>query len=321
MGWSSPRRTSRGDDVLSARVLYPAASVPFPRGFGHDAGMGELHFPRHEYYMRLALREAQRAAEHGDVPVGAVVVLDGEVIAAGRQRARAPQEPARARRDDRHRGGRQAHGQLAAAQHRALRHHGALPHVRRRHRAGAHPASGVRRPRREGRRRRHPLQRLPGRAPQPLPRDHQRRARRRVGGACCASSSKRGAEPPCISLHAFADPGQVDEVVAALQAQAERAPRDARRASPPTPGKTLIRAEIGAESVDDTFAGLQRSASHAADLSVVAHRLRPPDDRRRGRPRRGRARGRAGVGGGRGRGRRERRACARATWPTWSSPA
>ena len=44
--------------------------------------MGDLHFPRHEYYMRLALREAARAAEHGDVPIGAVVVLDGEVIAA-----------------------------------------------------------------------------------------------------------------------------------------------------------------------------------------------------------------------------------------------
>jgi len=44
--------------------------------------MGDLHFPRHEYYMRLALREAQRATKHGDVPIGAVVVLDGEVIAA-----------------------------------------------------------------------------------------------------------------------------------------------------------------------------------------------------------------------------------------------
>jgi tRNA(adenine34) deaminase len=44
--------------------------------------MGDLRFPRHEYYMRLALREAQRATEHGDVPIGAVVVLDGEVIAA-----------------------------------------------------------------------------------------------------------------------------------------------------------------------------------------------------------------------------------------------
>jgi tRNA(adenine34) deaminase len=32
--------------------------------------------------MRLALGEAQRAAEHGDVPIGAVVVRDGEPIAA-----------------------------------------------------------------------------------------------------------------------------------------------------------------------------------------------------------------------------------------------
>jgi tRNA(adenine34) deaminase len=32
--------------------------------------------------MRLALREAERAAEHGDVPIGAVVVREGEVIAA-----------------------------------------------------------------------------------------------------------------------------------------------------------------------------------------------------------------------------------------------
>jgi tRNA(adenine34) deaminase len=34
--------------------------------------------------MRLALREAVAAGEHGDVPVGAVVVRDGEVIGAGR---------------------------------------------------------------------------------------------------------------------------------------------------------------------------------------------------------------------------------------------
>ena len=49
--------------------------------------MSDAHFPMHEYYMRLALREAQRAGEHGDVPVGAVIVLDGEVIgAAGNER-------------------------------------------------------------------------------------------------------------------------------------------------------------------------------------------------------------------------------------------
>ena len=33
--------------------------------------------------MRLALAEAERAAAHSDVPIGAVVVRDGEVIAAG----------------------------------------------------------------------------------------------------------------------------------------------------------------------------------------------------------------------------------------------
>lgn len=42
---------------------------------------------RDEYFMRLALREADRAAEHGDVPIGAVVVHGGEVVgAAGNER-------------------------------------------------------------------------------------------------------------------------------------------------------------------------------------------------------------------------------------------
>jgi tRNA(adenine34) deaminase len=33
--------------------------------------------------MRLALREAERALEHDDIPVGSVVVKDGEVIGTG----------------------------------------------------------------------------------------------------------------------------------------------------------------------------------------------------------------------------------------------
>ncbi len=44
--------------------------------------MTPIFFPRDEYFMRLALREAERAAEHGDVPVGCVVAREGEVIAA-----------------------------------------------------------------------------------------------------------------------------------------------------------------------------------------------------------------------------------------------
>ncbi len=37
-----------------------------------------------EFYMKLALREARASTETGDVPVGCVIVKDGEVIARGR---------------------------------------------------------------------------------------------------------------------------------------------------------------------------------------------------------------------------------------------
>ncbi len=40
-------------------------------------------FGRDEYFMRLALREAEQALEHDDVPIGCVVVRGAEVIAAG----------------------------------------------------------------------------------------------------------------------------------------------------------------------------------------------------------------------------------------------
>jgi len=40
------------------------------------------YFPLDEHFMRLALREAERAIEHDDVPVGAVLVRGGEVLGA-----------------------------------------------------------------------------------------------------------------------------------------------------------------------------------------------------------------------------------------------
>lgn len=40
----------------------------------------------HEYFMRAALRRARTAAKHGEVPVGAVIVCDGKIIAGGRNR-------------------------------------------------------------------------------------------------------------------------------------------------------------------------------------------------------------------------------------------
>jgi tRNA(adenine34) deaminase len=50
-------------------------------------------FPRDEYFMRLALREAERALEHDDVPIGAVVVHEGEVIGSGRNERELREDP------------------------------------------------------------------------------------------------------------------------------------------------------------------------------------------------------------------------------------
>jgi tRNA(adenine34) deaminase len=46
-----------------------------------------------ERFMRLALEEAGRALNHGDVPVGAVLVHDGEVIGAGHNERELRQDP------------------------------------------------------------------------------------------------------------------------------------------------------------------------------------------------------------------------------------
>ena len=43
--------------------------------------------------MRLALREAERAQEHDDVPIGAVIVREGEVLAAAHNERELRQDP------------------------------------------------------------------------------------------------------------------------------------------------------------------------------------------------------------------------------------
>jgi tRNA(adenine34) deaminase len=50
-------------------------------------------FPRDEYFMRLAIREAEAALKHDDVPIGAVVVHEGEVIAAAHNERELRQDP------------------------------------------------------------------------------------------------------------------------------------------------------------------------------------------------------------------------------------
>jgi tRNA(adenine34) deaminase len=49
--------------------------------------------PTDERFMRLALEEAALALEHDDVPVGAVLVHDGEVLAAGHNERELRQDP------------------------------------------------------------------------------------------------------------------------------------------------------------------------------------------------------------------------------------
>ncbi|HEY8583877.1 MAG TPA: tRNA adenosine(34) deaminase TadA [Capillimicrobium sp.] len=46
-----------------------------------------------EQGMRLALEEARRALEHGDVPIGAVVVRDGALVGVGRNERELRQDP------------------------------------------------------------------------------------------------------------------------------------------------------------------------------------------------------------------------------------
>jgi tRNA(adenine34) deaminase len=50
-------------------------------------------FPRDEHFMRLALRQAEAATSHDDVPVGAVIVRDGEVIGAAHNERELREDP------------------------------------------------------------------------------------------------------------------------------------------------------------------------------------------------------------------------------------
>jgi tRNA(adenine34) deaminase len=59
----------------------------------HDPCMAARFFERDEFFMRLALREAERALEHDDVPIGAVVVHGGEVVGAGHNERELRQDP------------------------------------------------------------------------------------------------------------------------------------------------------------------------------------------------------------------------------------
>jgi tRNA(adenine34) deaminase len=93
------RAPTPGLDHLHPRVLSVGATDA-RRGYGARSAvmMGVVpstarFFPRDEWFMRLAIREAERALEHEDVPIGAVVVHDGEVVGAGHNERELRQDP------------------------------------------------------------------------------------------------------------------------------------------------------------------------------------------------------------------------------------
>ena len=47
----------------------------------------------HDHFLRQALKEAERAFEAGEVPVGAVVVREGKVIGRGHNQREALRDP------------------------------------------------------------------------------------------------------------------------------------------------------------------------------------------------------------------------------------
>jgi tRNA(adenine34) deaminase len=69
------------------------AASPEPAHWTRRSIVTSHFFPRDEYFMRLALREAERAVEHDDVPIGAVLVHEGEVLASGRNERELRQDP------------------------------------------------------------------------------------------------------------------------------------------------------------------------------------------------------------------------------------
>lgn len=48
---------------------------------------------QHEFYMRIALEEAAKAAAEGEIPVGAVLVKDGEILACTHNLREQTQDP------------------------------------------------------------------------------------------------------------------------------------------------------------------------------------------------------------------------------------
>jgi len=97
-----PRRAPLAAPLRRADRVY-LATMPFGDTLSEDRLSGSIPLsvsspPReatnaHESFMRIALEEARWAGAAGEVPVGAVVVLGGEVVGRGHNRPVATSDP------------------------------------------------------------------------------------------------------------------------------------------------------------------------------------------------------------------------------------
>ncbi len=74
--WSTVPSSVRGGEHRKCSQVVESLSAAGPRDLTQAPFFG-----LDEYFMRLALRDAERAIEHDDVPVGCVVAAGGEVVA------------------------------------------------------------------------------------------------------------------------------------------------------------------------------------------------------------------------------------------------
>mgnify|MGYP000028149798 CR=1 FL=1 len=59
------------------RIKKSATRLPYPLRRKRNAQMNPF---TDEYFMRMALQEAETAFEKGEIPVGAIIVIDNKVI-------------------------------------------------------------------------------------------------------------------------------------------------------------------------------------------------------------------------------------------------
>lgn len=85
-------RTPAAPATLPEAPTDPASRTD-PTGPAAGAPADPSADPADEHFMRLALEQAELAAQIGEVPIGAVVVCDGEVVAAAHNRRETDADP------------------------------------------------------------------------------------------------------------------------------------------------------------------------------------------------------------------------------------